>query len=65
MQKIKIGIKVISFRYPFNILKNYKLGKISDEFYPHAKEALQLMTKMPDIVMVIYTLVIQMRFLIH
>lgn len=34
---------------------NYKYGSIPKEFYPHAKEALQFISKLSDIVMVVYT----------
>lgn len=38
------------------ILKpNYQAGNIPDEFYPKALETLQLISKMDDIVMVLYT----------
>ena len=38
------------------ILKpNYSFGNTPTEFYPYAKETLQLISKMPDIVMCIYT----------
>lgn len=38
------------------ILKsNYKSGDISKEFYPHAKAALQELTKRNDIVLILYT----------
>jgi hypothetical protein len=38
MQKIRNWDKGYFFSISIQILKNYKLGKISDEFYPHAKE---------------------------
>ncbi len=38
------------------ILKpNYKAGQIPKEFYPYAKETLQFLSKLNDVVMVIYT----------
>jgi hypothetical protein len=38
------------------ILKpNYQYGKIPKEFYPHAKEAMQLISKLYDVCMVLYT----------
>lgn len=38
------------------ILKpNYQYGNIPKEFYPHAKEAMQLISKLPDVCMVLYT----------
>lgn len=38
------------------ILKpNYTYGNIPKEFYPHAKEALQFISKLPDVCMVLYT----------
>jgi len=38
------------------ILKpNYELGNIPKEFYPMAKEALQIISKMSDVVMILYT----------
>lgn len=38
------------------ILKpNYQAGNIPKEFYPHAKEAMQLISKLPDVCMVLYT----------
>jgi hypothetical protein len=38
------------------ILKpNYELGNIPKEFYPLAKETLQYITKMTDVVMILYT----------
>jgi len=38
------------------ILKpNYSYGKIPTEFYPHAKETLQFLSGLSDIVMVVYT----------
>jgi hypothetical protein len=38
------------------ILKpNYKRGAISREFYPHAIEVMQLLTKRKDIVKILYT----------
>lgn len=37
------------------IVPNYKTGEIPKEFYPHAKETLQMLSKREDIVMYIYT----------
>lgn len=38
------------------ILKpNYEYGNIPTEFYPHAKETLQYLTTLEDVVMVLYT----------
>jgi hypothetical protein len=37
------------------IVPNYISGKIPTEFYPHAKEALQLISKRKDIVMLLFT----------
>jgi hypothetical protein len=38
------------------ILKpNYQYGNIPKEFYPHAKEAMQLISKLDDVCMVLYT----------
>lgn len=38
------------------ILKpNYTYGNIPDEFYPHAKETLQYLTKLDEVEMIIYT----------
>jgi hypothetical protein len=38
------------------ILKpNYEYGNTPDEFYPMAKETLQLISKLPDVVMFLYT----------
>ncbi len=38
------------------ILKpNYEYGNIPKEFYPYAKEALQYISKMEDVVMILYT----------
>jgi hypothetical protein len=38
------------------ILKpNYQYGKIPKDFYPHAKEAMQLISKLDDVCMVLYT----------
>lgn len=38
------------------ILKpNYQAGNIPKEFYPHAKETMRLISKLPDICMVLYT----------
>lgn len=38
------------------ILKpNYEYGNIPKEFYPFAKETLQLVSKMEDVVMILYT----------
>jgi hypothetical protein len=38
------------------ILKpNYQAGNIPKEFYPHAKEAMQLISKLDDVCMVLYT----------
>lgn len=38
------------------ILKpNYQHGNIPDEFYPMAKETLQFLSKLPDVVMFLYT----------
>ena len=38
------------------ILKpNYQFGNIPKEFYPHAKEAMQLISKLDDVCMVLYT----------
>jgi hypothetical protein len=38
------------------ILKpNYQFGNISKEFYPYAKETLQFLSTLPDVVMCIYT----------
>jgi hypothetical protein len=34
---------------------NYQYGNIPNEFYPHAKEALQLISKMEDVCMIIFT----------
>ncbi len=34
---------------------NYTAGKIPKEFYPYAKETLQLLTKLNDIVLIMYT----------
>ncbi len=34
---------------------NYTVGKIPKEFYPHAKESLQLLTKLGDISLIMYT----------
>lgn len=38
------------------ILKpNYTFGDIPKEFYPHAKETLQILSKLPDVELIIYT----------
>jgi hypothetical protein len=38
------------------ILKpNYQYGNIPKEFYPHAKEAMQFISKLDDVCMVLYT----------
>jgi len=38
------------------ILKpNYEYGNIPKEFYPYAKETLQMISKMSDVVMILYT----------
>ena len=38
------------------ILKpNYEYGNISDDFYPYAKETLQLLSQMPEVVLATYT----------
>ena len=38
------------------ILKpNYQYGNTPKDFYPYAKETLQLITKLPDICMILYT----------
>jgi hypothetical protein len=38
------------------ILKpNYQYGNIPKEFYPYAKETLQLISQLPDVCMVLYT----------
>jgi len=37
------------------IKPNYKANDIPTEFYPHAKEALQFISELDDIVMVLYT----------
>ena len=38
------------------ILKpNYQYGNIPKEFYPHAKEAMQIISKLDDVCMVLYT----------
>ena len=38
------------------ILKpNYSVGNIPTEFYPYAKETLQLLTKLSDVVLIMYT----------
>jgi len=37
------------------IKPNYQVGNIPTEFYPMAKETLQLMSKRTDIVMILYT----------
>jgi hypothetical protein len=37
------------------IRPNYKVGNIPREFYPHAKEVLQMLTKLDDVCMSIYT----------
>ena len=38
------------------ILKpNYEYGNIPKEFYPNAKETLQMISKMEDVVMILYT----------
>lgn len=34
---------------------NYQLGNIPKEFYPMAKETLQLLSKLDDVVMILYT----------
>ena len=34
---------------------NYKIGSIPTEFYPYAKETLQLLTKLSDVVLIMYT----------
>jgi hypothetical protein len=45
-----------SFDIHGTILKpNYQRGKTPTEFYPYAKESLQLITSCPDIVCVLYT----------
>jgi len=37
------------------IVPNYKVGEIPTEFYPHALETLQMLSKRDDIVMYMYT----------
>jgi hypothetical protein len=38
------------------ILKpNYQFGNIPDEYYPFAKECLQLISELPDVCMILYT----------
>ena len=38
------------------ILKpNYTFGDIPKEFYPYAKETLQILSKLPDVELIIYT----------
>ena len=34
---------------------NYQYGNTPKDFYPYAKETLQLITKLPDICMILYT----------
>lgn len=37
------------------LVPNYKAGQIPTEFYPHAKETLQLISKMKDVCLIMYT----------
>jgi hypothetical protein len=52
----KWGFTYWAFDLHGTVIKpNYETGKIPREFYPHAKEVLQMLNKRDDIVMYMYT----------